>query len=99
MIRTHSLITRLCAVPLVSLMAIAPAVSAEEPVKVYILAGQSNMAGIFLASFWGSPLTNIFPAYLALRRVEVSATLAVPAHWKIEPELQPSHSPVFGGTV
>ncbi len=43
--RTHSLITRLCAIPLASLLAIAPA-AAEKPVKVYILAGQSNMVGI-----------------------------------------------------
>ena len=38
--------TRLCAVPLASLLAIAPGVAAEKPVKVYILAGQSNMVGI-----------------------------------------------------
>lgn len=42
----NSLITRLRAVPLVFLVAIAPALAAEKPVKVYILAGQSNMVGI-----------------------------------------------------
>lgn len=43
---TRSLLFRLCAVPLASLLAIAPGVAAEKPVKVYILSGQSNMVGI-----------------------------------------------------
>lgn len=62
MSRTHSIITRLCAVPLASLMAIAPAVAAEKPVKVYILSGQSNMVGIGQVtgadSRWGKEFTD-----------------------------------------
>jgi alpha-galactosidase len=42
----HSLVARLCAIPLASLMAIAPVAAADKPVKVYILSGQSNMVGI-----------------------------------------------------
>lgn len=53
-----SLITRLCVVPVASLMAIAPGFAAEKPVKVYILAGQSNMVGIGQVDGGGVRLAN-----------------------------------------
>jgi hypothetical protein len=58
----QSLITRLGAVPLASFLVIAPALAAEKPVKVYILAGQSNMVGIGQVSGrglrWGKEFTD-----------------------------------------
>lgn len=46
MLLTRSLLFRLCTIPLASLLIMSPTLAAEKPVKVYILAGQSNMVGI-----------------------------------------------------
>ena len=45
MIRIRSIIPHVCVVPMAVFLAIAVAAAAEKPVKVFILAGQSNMEG------------------------------------------------------
>lgn len=52
----------LCAIPLATMLAATPTFAAEKPVKVYILAGQSNMVGIgqvvSSGNRWGGEFTD-----------------------------------------